>query len=200
MSTLNVCEKAETEISLDIQSMRKMLQVLDSELTRLEALFDERSSRDDLTGVLRRKAFEARATSLLNTAQKSGKPFGLLLLDVDHFKKLNDTFGHQAGDEALRALGKLLRSYESPDIAVCRHGGEEFALAIRGEPAALAEEIRLRVEQLHGRQIVPPFTVSVGIRRVAPTETGLQVPPLLAAADGALYRAKSNGRNRVEIV
>ncbi|OFZ19272.1 MAG: hypothetical protein A2X94_05835 [Bdellovibrionales bacterium GWB1_55_8] len=194
MNKQYVSEPVEPNVEAKIEIMRGMLRKLDQELGRLESLFDERYARDDLTGLLRRNAFQIRSENLFSRCRETGANHGLLLLDLDHFKKLNDSFGHHAGDHLLKNIGQLLRSYESPDCVVCRFGGEEFALAVRGNPAQIAEEIRKEVQRL---AIEAPFscTASIGMKLSNGTET---TEDLLRAADQALYRAKDLGRNRVE--
>lgn len=164
----------------------------------LQRLQDEIHT-DPLTGTFNRRWLDAELERRL--AQKNRKPFALLLLDVDHFKEVNDLYSHLAGDAVLRELGKLLRHSSRNDDQAARYGGEEFVMLVnqseRDTVAAIAERLRARVEG-HGWQNVLPrgVTISVGGAIWRPGENQSD---LLARADGALYRAKHAGRNRVEM-
>ena len=136
-------------------------------------------------------------------AQRHNTSLGIMMLDVDHFKRLNDTYSHEAGDVVLEELGSLLlRHIRAEDIA-CRYGGEEFLLIL---PEATLPDIRQRAEeirvmakelQIRYRQDMLHFTISIGI--AALPEHGFQASEIIHAADMALYQAKSHGRDRVEI-
>ncbi|OFV83945.1 MAG: hypothetical protein A2W26_00835 [Acidobacteria bacterium RBG_16_64_8] len=162
---------------------------------------EELSRRDGLTGLYNHRTFYSILGREITRAQRFKHPLSLLMLDIDHFKRVNDTYGHQAGDEILRGLstvtGQLARSVDS----VCRYGGEEISIvlpetALEGAAKA-AERIRSAVEQHPfeigaGRNI--PLTVSIGI--AAFPAHAATAEALVAAADQALYRAKEDGRNR----
>ena len=157
---------------------------------------------DALTGVHNRRDMDQRLRAELAFASRHQSPLSVLLLDIDHFKKVNDTMGHAAGDAALRALGeRLQRSVRTEDI-VARYGGEEFAVIARGilAPGAwlLAERIRQTVAALRvpceGAEL--SFTVSIGVVTTDSERSFANVEGLLDAADRALYKAKADGRNR----
>ena len=163
----------------------------------------EATVRDKLTGVYNRHFLDERLQSELSYAKRNGTPLSVLFVDADHFKKVNDTYGHAGGDAVLIALGKLLLSSMRDEDVVARYGGEEFVLAIRGNSAAsvlsLAERIREGVQALevvHEDKKIK-FTVSIGIATQSPERELDDVAALLAIADGALYKAKEQGRNRV---
>ncbi len=145
---------------------------------------------------------EASLEQELNRAQRSDKPVSLIMLDIDHFKVFNDTYQHQAGDQLLRELGRLMiNSIRAGDIA-CRYGGEEFLLILPEThlSAALqrAEHLRLLVKGLRldgDHHSFPPITISLGV--ACWPDHGLSVNDLLKAADQAMYKAKNNGRNQV---
>lgn len=162
------------------------------------------SIRDGLTGLFNRRYLEETLARELARAERDRHPVGVLLLDVDHFKRFNDRFGHDGGDAVLAALGGLLReSVRGGDIA-CRHGGEEFVLIL---PGADVEETRRRADDLretvralavsHRGQLLDPVTLSIGI--AAYPEHGAAGDALLRAADAALYRAKHEGRDRAVV-
>jgi diguanylate cyclase (GGDEF)-like protein len=162
----------------------------------------EQSVRDPLTGLFNRRYMEASLERELQRALRGQYPVGVIMLDLDHFKHFNDTFGHAAGDAVLRELGSLLQaSARSGDIA-CRYGGEEFVLIL---PEADTDDSRRRAEHLreivhhlhvwHGGHGLGPLTLSCGI--AAFPEHGRTGDGLLRAADAALLRAKQSGRDCV---
>lgn len=167
----------------------------------------EVSSRDALTGLYNRSFVIEKLDSELNRALRHGSPMSLLMLDVDHFKNVNDTFGHAAGDLVLQAIGKLLRDscrvYDIPG----RYGGEEFCILLPetrlGNTNVVAERIRSRLattELATGGTSIH-VTVSIGIAGLDSPEDVDEVTPsaLIDRADRALYTAKNRGRNRIEL-
>jgi diguanylate cyclase (GGDEF)-like protein len=161
----------------------------------------EAAIHDALTGLHNRRAFNENLERSVARQDRQGGTFALLLLDIDHFKKLNDTFGHPAGDAALRNTAQLLERHLRKSDLAARYGGEEFAVILastdRAGGAHLAEKVRSTVE---GGQLVfdgarLSVTVSVGVA-VWPDD-GRDAAALVAAADRALYAAKQSGRNRV---
>lgn len=175
------------------------------EARRRERLATERlldaCGRDPLTGLANRRQFLALAADERRRAARAGEPIALLLLDVDHFKQVNDLYGHSAGDAALRALARLLRRHLRPFDLVGRYGGEEFVtlLSGAGQRGALTAAERLRAtiaSTPFDTQGIIRLTASIGVVAV---EAGQDVPfaTLLASADRALYRAKHGGRNQV---
>jgi diguanylate cyclase (GGDEF)-like protein len=167
---------------------------------RLSAL----SYIDGLTGVANRRRFDEALDEACKSARQSGAPLSLALIDLDHFKELNDTQGHQNGDDALRAVAALLHQRaEARGGLVARVGGEEFAWLLPGVPLdaarAEAESFRVSVRDAAIRHSTAPdgvVTASLGVAGSA--GAALEPPSLVAAADAALYRAKSGGRDRVE--
>ncbi|HEX4154518.1 MAG TPA: GGDEF domain-containing protein [Acidobacteriaceae bacterium] len=161
----------------------------------------EETRMDPLTGLRNRRAFEEIAQREVQFAVREESPLTLLMLDLDHFKQLNDTWGHPFGDRALRAFGGVLLTVTGQKDAVARMGGEEFAVLLPGRSArsalAMAERLRTTVEGLHlseGEDLVQ-FTVSVGLSSLRRGEKTLD--EMFRRADHALYEAKREGRNRV---
>jgi two-component system, cell cycle response regulator len=160
------------------------------------------SITDGLTGLWNRRLFDLRISEELQRAIRFQEPFGLLLVDLDHFKAVNDRFGHQAGDAVLVELARRLSDATREVDVVTRFGGEEFALILPKTPVPgtmrLAAKVRevVATEPFVAGNASFPITVSVGA--AAYPDHGLSTADLLAAADAALYRAKENGRNRVE--
>ncbi|MFW6217189.1 MAG: GGDEF domain-containing protein [Desulfohalobiaceae bacterium] len=168
------------------------------QMSRIKDLADV----DRLTGLYNRRYFDHRLKLEIKRHQRENQPLGLLFLDIDHFKALNDTYGHQAGDLALQELGRLLTcTLRDTDIAA-RYGGEEFTLLLPNtnthQAATLAERLRLEVSSLkfsyQGWEL--GFTVSIGVSSQKP-DASLQGEQLLRLADQALYQAKAQGRNLV---
>jgi len=156
----------------------------------------ERSARTDaLTGLANRRCFEEALHRELAVATRSGAPCGLIVLDVDHFKAVNDAHGHQTGDEVLAGVGSALgRAARDTDI-VTRYGGEEFAVVLPGCSAAEATEAAERLRAAVASSASPvPVTLSAGVAAF-PSDAEDAVS-LVAAADGALYKAKRQGRDR----
>jgi diguanylate cyclase (GGDEF)-like protein len=151
---------------------------------------------DALTQILNRRAFELRATRL--AADRKHRPLSMVICDIDHFKSVNDRFGHAAGDEVLREFSRILRAVVRADDIVGRIGGEEFVILLPGADRTLAKGIaeRLRTVLMSTRfaQISSTLhvTVSAGVAQYQDDET---VTTLLARADRLLYAAKRTGRN-----
>ncbi|MCB1559837.1 MAG: GGDEF domain-containing protein [Xanthomonadales bacterium] len=182
---------------------------LDATLKRLEDAnrrLEDFSRRDGLTNVYNRRHLDHLLQQALTDAHDHAHPLALMLLDVDHFKQINDRHGHLAGDDCLRAVARCCREMLSgSEGTVARYGGEEFVVLLpsTGLDAAqrLAEALRERIERLlinvDGRTI--PLTISIGLHCAAANALPLSGKDLIAAADEALYRAKQDGRNRVQL-
>jgi len=158
---------------------------------------------DPLTGIMNRRAFVEHAGVLISRASNTGDPLSCVLFDVDHFKNINDTHGHGAGDKVLSEMGRLGQDAIPAGAAMARWGGEEFVLALPGadtqEAVSIADALRRTVQALdvltdEGKSIA--VTVSLG---VATLRTGETFDNLVERADHAMYAAKVAGRNRVEI-
>jgi len=157
---------------------------------------------DPLTGLFNRRYLEETLERELRRVQRKEAPLGIIMLDLDHFKRFNDTYGHPAGDNLLRSLGQLLQTQVRQEDVACRYGGEEFVLIL---PEASLEVVLKRAEEI--RRMVPRLqvfqegellectTVSLGVA-IFP-EHGLTGEDVLRAADDAMYQAKAAGRNRV---
>ena len=173
-------------------------------LLKSQALLREQSVRDHLTGLFNRRYMEETLERELLRAIRKQLSLGMIMLDVDSLKQLNDTWGHAAGDEILRELGGLLlRQVRGEDIA-CRYGGDEFLLilpdASRQVTCERAELILKYVGEFHLQfdgESLPAITLSLGVA-VYP-EHGITSTTILRTVDAALYRAKHEGRNRVVI-
>ena len=170
--------------------------------------FQKMSLVDGLTGVGNRRAFDEKLRALWQQAQQAQKPLALIMLDVDTFKRYNDSLGHQAGDECLRRVAAAMsRAARSTDVCA-RYGGEEFALLLPGADAATAQSVAARVhaevarEQLpHPASPVSTFvTVSLGVSSLTPPPgQNAESNTLVRQTDTALYEAKAAGRNRTRV-
>ena len=159
---------------------------------------------DKLTGVYNRRFLDERLSVELHNAQQQRYPLSLALLDIDHFKAINDSYGHAAGDNVLQKLGLLLRTNLRKGTVVARYGGEEFAIvlpnAVQHTAYSVLENIRRLVEESIHTEDGKPITVSIGVfEAVLDDQGGLEViqKNLLQKADENLYRAKQGGRNQV---
>lgn len=162
----------------------------------------EQAIRDPLTGLFNRRFLEDALGRELNYAARHQRVIGIMMLDIDHFKRINDTYGHDAGDAVLRTLGQFLRTQTRNSDFACRYGGEEIILVF---PEASLDATRQRAEILcanirdlpieHEGELLPPISVSIGV--AAFPQHGTTPAAVITAADDALYHAKAAGRNRV---
>ncbi len=170
---------------------------------RLRETLRQQSIRDPLTSLFNRRYMEESLEREIHRARRSGSPMGVVILDIDHFKKFNDTYGHEAGDLVLKGVARLIQGSVRGEDIPCRFGGEEFVLILPNASLEAsrqkAESIRIETQRIsveHGGQRLPQITVSLGVAVLAEGASGGTT--LLQAADEALYRAKNGGRNRVE--
>jgi diguanylate cyclase (GGDEF)-like protein len=191
----------------DLERRFSAMQHENLELLMRNRLLSEVSARDSLTGLYNRWYVMEKIESEMNRSLRHGSPVALLMLDIDHFKRVNDTWGHSAGDMVLKTVGQVLRDscrvYDVPG----RYGGEEFCVVLPetklGNTPAVAERIRTRVEgtavRVEGSNV--SVTASIGIAGVdaESAEAVLTASALIDRADRALYLAKHRGRNRVEM-
>jgi diguanylate cyclase (GGDEF)-like protein len=165
---------------------------------------EKMSNTDGLTGVRNRRYFDLQLKEELQRAQRTAGSVALLILDIDHFKKVNDAYGHITGDDCLIAVARGLKSsVQRISDTVARYGGEEFAIILANASEAdclvMAERIRVSVEaiQMEVNNEVVPLTISIGVSHCKASDAQCEAENLLAAADSALYQAKKKGRNRV---
>ncbi|MCP4127296.1 MAG: GGDEF domain-containing protein [Gammaproteobacteria bacterium] len=188
------------------QQLRSHLQDTESETStmreelgrlRMEAV------TDGLTGLYNRRELNNRLDELLDRGAGSDKPLSLLMLDIDHFKKVNDNFGHQIGDEVIRRVAKAVQEHAGGDGFAARYGGEEFALVMPETDINQAVEIGAAINEAVNKMVLvrrktkqrlPPISISVG---AASHKNGEDQDDLIGRADRALYYAKNNGRNQV---
>jgi len=163
-------------------------------------LLSEESRTDGLSGLLNRRHWEDAVSAEFQRGRRYGRPLALLMLDIDHFKSINDQHGHPAGDEVIRSVAVILRASLREEDVPGRYGGEEFGILLPDTPAAgaevIAERIRRRIEGAALTRSGLRATVSVGIAELGPQDVDYTVG--ISHADRALYAAKERGRNRSE--
>lgn len=169
------------------------------ELKRQALAFERQAREDKLTGLPNRRAFDEALFDALTRARRSGQPLSLAIIDIDHFKRVNDTWSHAVGDEAIKLIADIVREQIRVTDTPARWGGEEFTLLLPDTGAAdaftLCERVRLAIAEYDCRHIAPglSLTVSMGLVQVDP----FAEDKLLSQADRALYQAKNQGRNQV---
>jgi diguanylate cyclase (GGDEF)-like protein/PAS domain S-box-containing protein len=200
---LSDAQKARFEQQLEIAQICVEQISLATAIVRLQTELREQSVKDALTGLWNRRWFLNMAESELRRATKSNRPISLVMLDLDHFKRFNDKYGHDAGDTALKVFSACLSEIDQQGVYAARFGGEEFALVCANmeceEASKLVDALREKVSSapiLHAGQRLPPLSFSAG---VAKAEAGADLRTLIACADKALYAAKAAGRHQTEI-
>jgi two-component system, cell cycle response regulator len=197
----NILKKANEaliEMTLQSQMQASNLQVQNIELKK-------QATTDALTGLANRATFDQFSAEAFKAAVSGGKPLALLMIDVDKFKSINDKYGHPAGDQVLRVLGKLVKTAARPQDLAARYGGEEMALILpgtnRATAAAIAESIRraIAARSIPAGATMIPVTASIGVAALEPGLPFTQFAQIIKAADLALYAAKHGGRNCVKV-
>lgn len=184
-----------------LQSANLILKQQLDEIHALQIRLREQANRDALTGLYNRRYLDSTMARELARCQREGQALSLILMDIDHFKQINDTYGHQAGDEVLKHLAMMLQT-RATDIA-CRYGGEEFLLLLPGMQQVVAQERAELYRKTFEKTVITfgdfriQVTLSVGIATYP--GHGVTSDALFRSADQALYRAKSGGRNRVMV-
>jgi diguanylate cyclase (GGDEF)-like protein len=195
-------ERLQQRVEEKTAELQATVQLLEQANTQLEALTLE----DDLTGISNRRSFDRALIDEWNRARRRELPLALILLDLDHFKDLNDRRGHPAGDDCLRRIGAFLgETIRRSGEIVARYGGEEFAILLPGTDAdgaiRVADVLREGIEKLgipYGNGAGRRVTASCGVAAITPLE-GSSPDQLVASADRALYAAKHSGRNCVRV-
>lgn len=175
------------------------LEKLNSYMKSLNQQLESAALTDSLTGIPNRLYFDQQLDANMMAAQRYGTPFSIIILDLDHFKQVNDQYGHPAGDRVLQEFSQVAKSEARLTDHLARWGGEEFAIALPhtglDQALTLAERVRAKVAS-YAFSTVGSMTTSIGVAEYRPGETPIA---LLERVDQALYRAKAGGRNRVEV-
>ena len=199
VSATEKMQKRSTELETKLQATHKEIDQLRNNLERVR----EEAMTDALTGVANRKRFDETLRRVRRQSEAKGDPFSLILCDIDFFKRFNDTWGHQTGDQIIRFVAGCLTRHAGDEDLVARYGGEEFGIVLPGADAAaaskVAETIRRTVEskkllRKSTSEDLGNITVSLGVAQYG---SGESVEGLIERADTALYKSKQNGRNRV---
>ena len=176
---------------------------MESDLRAAAVALKEESLRDSLTKLSNRRHLDDRLAEEIAFARRHGTDLSVIMVDVDHFKSVNDRYGHSAGDEVLRAIASRLRASVRTEDTVARFGGEEFAVVLRATDLAASRIAAERIRQIISASPVDllsgaiPVTISAGCASLASSRSD-SASALMAAADGRLYAAKQAGRNRVK--
>jgi len=187
---------------LILEALTNLSNTVISELEEAKQQLKEQANRDYLTGLYNRRFFNEIAQDLILISRREQKPFSVVMLDIDRFKSINDTYGHSVGDDVIKTLSNtIIETVRASDI-VSRYGGEEFALLLPFTDIdgayEIAHKIRKNVESkkisIYDGHIIQ-FTVSLGVDAILPTD--INIEQALTRADNALYLAKKSGRNRV---
>lgn len=185
---------------------REMLGVIANQVAislqnaRMFEALEEQATTDGLTGLVNHRTFQERFSAMLGRAERHNSAVSLILTDIDHFKKINDNFGHPTGDEVLRRVAAILAASARKIDIVARYGGEEFALVLEATDRAgahnLAERVRMEVAQQTFQSAKGPFRATLSLGVASYPEDGTDKADIIARADQALYSAKHGGRNR----
>jgi diguanylate cyclase (GGDEF)-like protein len=173
------------------------------EKQHVEALenLSEQAIRDPLTGIFNRRYMDKILQDEISRSRENGSMLGIIMADVDHFKRVNDVYGHQAGDLVLQSIAKLFKQCVRAVDIVCRYGGEEFVIIMPGVTLSTlsksAEEIRFRCQAMCMTYKEQEIRVTLSMGLAAYPKHGLQMDELLIRADQSMYSAKQQGRNRV---
>lgn len=180
----------------ELNGLRKELENKQQELIGMNTMLQELAMTDELTGLHNRRCYSEKMVECISQFNKTGNPFSLLIIDIDHFKKVNDTFGHLIGDQVLKTISQMIQEKIGGEDVAARIGGEEFAVILgeanQREALEVAEGLR---EYVAGSLwTIPTVTISIGVATATMdvTEQSIQ-----ARADEALYASKEKGRNMV---
>ena len=208
-TALELMAKVSLDAALDLDSAEQQATKAEERAQEAEQRNRElaaRATTDALTGLSNRYDLDRRLEQEVEAAKREARSFGLLMMDLDHFKAVNDTHGHAAGDQVLVAVGAALKTCQGPGEAIARYGGEEFCVLIpaagRSELAERGEQIRASVAEIEislEETTLRP-TVSIGAVWIAANAKDWDAEQALQLADEQLYRSKSEGRNRVSLI
>ncbi|MEO2039989.1 MAG: diguanylate cyclase [Martelella sp.] len=193
----------EVQVPPELASVANAFNTMLKQINRQEDALAAAARADGLTGLYNRREFDRAIDEAIAVSKESGEPFSLLMIDVDHFKQFNDTYGHLAGDDALRQVADTIELTARENDRAYRYGGEEFAMILPGlrtyEATAIAERL---CDTIAGQTFILPdgqkqtLTVSIGISVFSPR---ISPPNIIELADRALYAAKVEGRNQVKV-
>lgn len=191
-------------IAIVVYHNRKLSR-MNQQLHKLQDGLREQADRDHLTGLYNRRYFNNIATTLVNLGKRNNQPIGIIMIDIDNFKLVNDTYGHNIGDDVIKNLSLLLlKSVRKSDV-VARFGGEEFVILLPNTNTAMSINVASKIREFVENSVIKidegntlKFTISLGVDEVL--ENDKDIHSSLNRADEALYKAKNSGRNRVEYI
>ena len=191
------------ELRVRLRVGRRIIE-LQNELLAVQKVLQNKASHDSLTGLWNHEEIRGILRQELARAEREGKCIGVIMADIDHFKAVNDTYGHMAGDAVLRLTVQRMHAMIRASDFIGRYGGEEFLFVLPEccleISAVFAERLRLCIcsDSMDTSEGILPVTISLGVA-TSGSEAGWDADALVKAADAAMYRAKINGRNRVEV-
>lgn len=195
---------AKKELEYKVEERTLELQIALRELSDTNRELEERNTLDSLTGIKNRRFFDKRLLAEMRRCRREHTPLTLAMLDIDHFKKVNDTYGHLVGDACLKHVAHIMSdTLKRPQDEVCRYGGEEFAIILPNTDQAgavmLLETIRQTIEKspMVSDPVIVEMTISIGLTTMPPNDWDIPESDLIEVADKALYKAKEGGRNQV---
>jgi diguanylate cyclase (GGDEF)-like protein len=197
-------QKAKEELEYKVEERTLELQIALRELSETNRELEERNTLDALTNIKNRRFFDKRFLAEYRRARREQTPLSLVMLDIDHFKNVNDNFGHLVGDSCLKHVAHIMKeALNRPQDEVCRYGGEEFAIILPNTDQSgaimLVEKVREQIENspLQTNHETVPMTISIGVTTVNNINHDVTENDIINLADKALYQAKDQGRNRV---
>jgi diguanylate cyclase (GGDEF)-like protein len=200
-------ELRQREADLKISGLQSDLRTYELEILQVKERSESLEKEvllDELTKINNRRAYELQIREDLRRFHRNGEQFSLILIDVDHFKRVNDDYGHKAGDQCLREMANLIKSSLRKADFLARYGGEELIAILHGSDAGnarnVAEKIRDCIEKtrFHYRDETIAITISLGVTEVLPSDTEPETP--FIRVDKAMYKAKKGGRNKVCVI
>ena len=195
----DITRQKEAEIKLN--EVNEDLKIQLDKINGLQVKLKDQALHDSLTGLFNYRAMDETLESLLEQCRNLNRPFSLVIMDIDHFKRVNDVYGHQSGNTLLQEYGKAILSSVRKNDFACRFGGDEILLAFQDmkgpEAAKKAEEIRETIKKIQIEQNLARVSTTVSIGVAEYPENGITIKELISAADQALYEGKEKGRDRV---
>ena len=197
-----VTELSQRHLNAQLNQITSDMEMLRKELAQIR----DESYKDFLTGISNRKAFDAALDDIMYSTRADKSTFSILIADIDHFKRVNDNYGHLIGDKVLRFVASTFKRCLKGNDIVARFGGEEFAVILPNTDVtgaySVAEQIRRaisagKIKDMHNQSVLDQITISIGI---AQHDSSDRQNDLVQRADQALYKAKEKGRNRIEIM